>query len=49
MVTDNTHNMKTKYIKPAAEELDWLLETAILDSSIEGDLSGYGDENELTW
>lgn len=41
--------MKLTYNKPAAEELEWRLVTAILDGSVEGDLSGYGDENELTW
>lgn len=41
--------MKFKYNKPAAEVLERLLETAILDGSIEGDLESYGDENEFTW
>ena len=51
MVTDQLINndMKAFYTKPAAEELDWRLCSAILDGSVEGNLESYGEENDFTW
>lgn len=41
--------MKVKYNKPEAELLQELLTLSLLDGSVEGDLSSYGDESSLTW
>ena len=51
MVTEKliSYNMKLMYNKPAAEELERLLETAILAGSIEGDLESYGNEIDYVW
>lgn len=41
--------MKTNYKKPVAEVLDWRLQAALLDGSVEGNLESYGEENDFTW
>lgn len=41
--------MKTKYNKPAAEELQELLAAAILEASAEGDIEGYIEGSEFNW
>ncbi len=37
------------YVKPAAEALAAMAATAMLDASLEGNLEGYGDEQDFTW